>query len=483
MHPHNNEATIVSMDKKIRNYFIIGLCLLSFVKGYAEEVLISVKMEGLTYDTIWFGKTFGRRPLPQQYALKQEDGSYVIKLKEAVSPGFYAIIFKTSSISRLNYFHIAMEKGQGSFSVSCTLPQVFETLRFEGNPESEHYYLYRNGIAGHMADYMKLLDYYRYKMDELNYKFITSKEEAAIIHHTKYLAQHPTGLTASLAQQIPVMAAPRTSDWKKDRELRWQLFTQQYLNSWQGGDSLFWSSPLGIDWLDHYTLGLWDELSGDPSGPADQALTKLAGNKQAFQYYLNYLLQVFSRSSRFDLDKVYVYLVRKYVEKADKSLLGEEEWYRHTNQANNINRLMTGSYLPDLRFYDEKDVPRHVYDLDANYTLIAFWNPDCPHCVNELPILAQLYPEYKAKGLKVITICGKREGQVSMCWQGRDEMGLPSAWYYWADPKAISRFQVIYNIYTIPAMYLLDQNHKIVCRIKGDMIENELALALEKYVK
>ncbi|MBK8849634.1 MAG: hypothetical protein IPN73_05665 [Saprospiraceae bacterium] len=70
-----------------------------------------------------------------------------------------------------------------------------------------------------------------------------------------------------------------------------------------------------------------------------------------------------------------------------------------------------------------------------------------------------------------------------MCWQGREELGLPSAWYYWADPKSISRFQVIYNIYTIPAIYILDKNHKIVCRIKGEMIENELALALEKYVK
>lgn len=471
------------MNNKVCTLIVALLCLLHLSEVCAKEMTINVKMEGLTYDTIWFGKTFGRRPYPAQFALKKPDGSFEIKLQDGLSPGFYAIMFKTSHISRLNYFHIAMGEGQGSFSVSCSLPLIFETLTFEGNQESTNYYLYRNEVVGHMSDYMKLLDYYRYKMDELNYKFITSKEEAVVIHQAKFLAQHPTGLTASLVRNTPAMAAPKSQDWKKDRELRWQLFTQQYLSSWQGGDSLFWSSPLGIDWLDHYTLGLWDEWSGDPTVLVDEALSKLASNKEAFRYYLNYLLQVFNRSSRFDLDKVYVHLVRNYIEKSDKSLLGEEEWYRHTNQANNLNRLMTGSYLPDLRFYDEKDVPRHVYDLDAEYTLIAFWNPDCPHCTQELPVLAGLYPDYKAKGLKVITICGKRDDKVASCWQGRDEMGLPSAWYYWADPKAVSRFQVIYNIYTIPAIYLLDKNHKIVCRIKGDMIENELAMALEKYVK
>ena len=93
---------------------------------------------------------------------------------------------------------------------------------------------------------------------------------------------------------------------------------------------------------------------------------------------------------------------------------------------------------------------------------LCFGIPDCPHCAKELPALARLYPEYKALGLKVVTICGKREGLVESCWKGRDEMQLPSAWYYWADPTGASMFQVIYNVYTIPAMYLLDDNRHII---------------------
>ena len=248
-------------------------------------------------------------------------------------------------------------------------------------------------------------------------------------------------------------------------------FTQQYLKNWQPDHPLFWSTPMGMDWLDHYVLTLWDERAGDPSGPVFEAMTKLKPYDEPFGYYLGYLLQLLPKSSRFDLDKVYVYLVKKYIEPAEKSTYGEEEWYRHTNQASQYNRMMTGNIFPDLKFYDENNKDRHVYDLDATYTLFVFWNPDCPHCAKELPALAKLYEEYRPYGLRVVTICGKRDDKVGMCWEGRDKMQLPQGWYYWADPKGTSRFQLIYNVYTIPSMYLVDQQHKILFRVRGDVYD------------
>lgn len=449
----------------------------------AKALRIHVKMEGLSYDTIWFGTTMGRKPVIQQHSLKNPDGSFDIILKEGVSPGFYAIFYKVSTAGRLNYYHMAIDGEQGDFDVLCMLSDVFGTLQFKKNAESKLYYEYRNTMSAYMSEYIKFIDYYRYNINEESYRLLTSKEESMVIHQAKFLAAHPSGLTADFVRLTPMMAAPHTTDWDKDRALRWQLFTQQYLKNWQPQNPLFWSTPMGIDWLDHYTLTLWDEKAGDPSGPVFEAMTKLKPNEETFRYYLGYLLQLLPRSSRFDLDKIYVYLVRKYVEPQDKIQFGEEEWYRHTNQANSINRLMTGNILPDLKFYDEANSLRLLYDLETPYTLVVFWNPDCPHCAKELPALARLYPEYKALGLKVVTICGKRDELVESCWKGRDEMQLPSAWYYWADPTGASRFQVIYNVYTIPAMYLLDDNRHIICRVKGDLYDDELEWLLKKHIK
>ncbi len=471
--------------KQLRFLIFIGVfAMLTPSEVWSKPLHIHVKMEGLNYDTIWLGTTYGRKPMATaSYALKNQDGSFDFNLKEGLAPGFYAIIYKPAPMTRFFYFHLAIDADQGDFEVSCSMSDVFGTLQFKNNQESSLYYEYRNVVSVLITDYIKMIDYYRYHINEESYQFITAKEEQIVIHQAKFLANHPVGLTADLVRLTPMMAAPRSGDWEKDRMLRWQLFTQQYLKNWQPNNALFWSSPMGIDWLDHYVLTLWDEKAGDPSGPVFEAMTLLKPYAEPFNYYLSYLLQLIPRSSRFDLDQIYVYLVRKYVEPTDKTLFGEEEWYRHTNQANGINRLMTGNYLPDLRFYDENNAERRLYDLESPYTLIVFWNPDCPHCKKELPALSKIFPTYKAMGLKVVTICGKRGEQVGACWQGVKEMQLPSAWYFWADPEGLSRFQLIYNVATIPSMYLLNENHRILFRVRGDLYDEELAWLLKKHIK
>lgn len=463
--------------------FFIAFAVLMSEKVQGGGITIHVKIQDLTHDTIWFGKTFGRKPVIEKAFVRAPDGSFKIVLNNGVSPGFYAIFFRDSRQEKLNYFHVAMEKGQSDFQVSCSADDVFGTLRFSGNEECKKYHQYRNTLGTYFADYLKYIDNYRYRPDEQNYTLIAAKQHQIVEYQQKFLAKNKKGLTARIAAMTVIPSAPKTGNQTTDRQTRWQLFTQQYLKNWQPGDSLFWSTTMGIDWLDHYIIGLWDDEKMDAALPTEDALKKLSGYPVHYTYYLEYLLKHFGSTSRFDLDRVYVHLTRKYLEKADKNLLGEEAYYRHVNLANGINRLMTGTYLPDLRFYDEKNYDRHVYDLDATYTLLVFWNPECRQCSKQLSELALLYPEYKSQGLKVITICSNIEEAAVKCWEARDQMALPSAWYYWADPKATSRFQLIYNIYSYPSMYLLDQNHKIVFRVRGEMMENELAMLFQKHLK
>ena len=56
--------------------------------GICQSPSYTCKMEGLSYDTIWFGTTLGRKPVIKQHSLKNQDGSFDIHLNEGVSPGF-----------------------------------------------------------------------------------------------------------------------------------------------------------------------------------------------------------------------------------------------------------------------------------------------------------------------------------------------------------------------------------------------------------
>ena len=227
-------------------------------------------------------------------------------------------------------------------------------------------------------------------------------------------------------------------------------------------------------WLaDYYTLTLWDERAGRP---IVRYLKPWPNSKTQWrsQVIILHLLQLLPRSSRFDLDKIYVYLVRNMWNLRTSFSLEKKNGYRPPTRPTASTDWWPRQHsarfeILKLRFIRSGPNPGCV-----------FWNPDCTFA-KELPALARLYPEYKALGLKSCRSFVVNEGLVESCWKG-DEDVAAMAWYYWADPNGASMFQVIYNVYTIPAMYLLDDNRHIICRGQGDLYD-ELEWLLKKHIK
>ena len=93
-------------------------------------------MEGLSYDTIWFGTTLGRKPVIKQHSLKTRMAALIFYLNEGVSPGFYAIFIKINSAGRSSIIIIWPLTGeQGDFDVLCSLSDVWVHCNFKKNPE------------------------------------------------------------------------------------------------------------------------------------------------------------------------------------------------------------------------------------------------------------------------------------------------------------------------------------------------------------
>ena len=47
-----------------------------------------------------------------------------------------------------------------------------------------------------------------------------------------------------------------------------------------------------------------------------------------------------------------------------------------------------------------------MHNLNADYLLLLFWDPDCGHCEKEIPKLKEFYDEYKEKyNLEIFSVC------------------------------------------------------------------------------
>ena len=49
-------------------------------------------------------------------------------------------------------------------------------------------------------------------------------------------------------------------------------------------------------------------------------------------------------------------------------------------------------------------VPFSLDQFKGKPTLIVFWASWCPHCRDEMPLLKQVYQQYTAKGLRIVTV-------------------------------------------------------------------------------
>lgn len=111
-------------------------------------------------------------------------------------------------------------------------------------------------------------------------------------------------------------------------------------------------------------------------------------------------------------------------------------------------------------------------EAKGKYTLIEFWASWCPYCQNEMPNVVKVYDEYHEKGLNIISISldDDKEEWVS----GIKDFGMDwdhiSHLKKWEDPIVLQ-----YNVTSIPANFLLDEDGKIVAKdLQGKELRDKM---------
>jgi thiol-disulfide isomerase/thioredoxin len=113
-----------------------------------------------------------------------------------------------------------------------------------------------------------------------------------------------------------------------------------------------------------------------------------------------------------------------------------------------------------------------MYDVDAKYLIIIFWEPSCGHCKTELPNLYNYYNELAKDGvdLEVFAMLGDKD---TVKWKNFVQENKLTNWINVWDKNWGTNFKIFYNIYSTPTIYLLDENKKIIAkRINSEQVRD-----------
>ncbi len=138
-----------------------------------------------------------------------------------------------------------------------------------------------------------------------------------------------------------------------------------------------------------------------------------------------------------------------------------------------------GAMAPELAFPDPEGNIRKLSDLRGKVVLIDFWASWCGPCRRESPNVRNVYKKYHDQGFEVFSVSLDRDGNSWKKAIKDDQLVWPnhvSDLKYWSSAAA-----AIYGVRSIPAMFLLDREGRIVAKdLRGAALENAVRELLSK---
>ena len=136
-----------------------------------------------------------------------------------------------------------------------------------------------------------------------------------------------------------------------------------------------------------------------------------------------------------------------------------------------------GDVAPEIQLPDPEGKTLKLSSLRGQVVLLDFWASWCGPCRHENPVTVAAYEKYKDKGFTVFSVSLDRSKAKWVQAIQADNLNWGnhvSDLRFWESSAAAK-----YNIESIPATFLLDQNGKIIAKdLRGSDLEKAISKAL-----
>ena len=211
----------------------------------------------------------------------------------------------------------------------------------------------------------------------------------------------------------------------------------------------------------------------------EYVLAEASANYEIFKYTLAQLLNKYGNSKVMCMDAIYVHLVENYYSTGKADWVAPDHLRKMQTQAANVKPTLCGKIAPNLIMQDSSDVWHNLHNIEADYTFILFWDPDCGHCKKAMPIIKEFYEKFEKKAsISMFAVCTEIEIDKWKKFIKEKEIGH---WINVADPHFKTGFRNLYDINSTPKLLVLDKNKKILAKkIAAEQLEEFMENVLKR---
>ena len=194
---------------------------------------------------------------------------------------------------------------------------------------------------------------------------------------------------------------------------------------------------------------------------------------EMYKFMLNWLTDEYINPKYMGQDAVFVHLFEKYHSKGLTKWLNEKQMETISRRAYMLMANLIGNPAPNLEFLDTSGKVKSLYALNADYTVICFWDPNCGHCKEEVPRLDSIYKaSWKNHGVKMYGVLSAEiKDNILESWKKFINEKSLNEWTHVYQPKEMEdadvaaqkpSFRQLYDITMTPTIFLIDKEKRII---------------------
>jgi hypothetical protein len=464
----------ISVIKTMKRILLPLLFLVSLISN-AQQPGYAIKITLKPYKNNWIylGYHYGKMKALADSVKLDANSSGIIKGNTALAGGIYFIVSPRKEI----LFEVLIDREQ-HFSVSADSAQLPGGVVFTGSPENtlfQQYGRFANETGMAMSQGNASLSQAKNAKDSAA---ISARVKALGERMFKYrdsIAQkNPKSLLAALLQGMrdPIIPpASKHPGGKYDSNFAYRYYKTHYWDGVSFSDGRLVRTPFFEPRLEKYYRDLVSPQPDSIKKEVDHMLLYARSNPEMWKYLIVHFVQKYVNPEYMGQDAVFVHLFEKYINTGQTDFFTEQYKDFMFKRAYSLMANLIGAPAGNLVMVDTLDKPRALYDINANFTVICFWDPTCSHCKEVVPKVDSIYQaKWKNEGVAVygVKVDGSNEE-----WKKFIQEHKLKGWHHVyqlqsqadADEKAgKAGYRQLYDVYTTPLLYLLDEHKRIVAK-------------------
>lgn len=457
------------------------LCLIAFFTQAQEEEKYTVEVEvnGLSDTAVYMAYYYGKGQYYRDTAYFNEKGIAVFSKNDSLEHGMYSIFLKKAKL-----FDFMVDVQELSFKTDTS--NYVGHMEVKGGKENKIFFDYlkylneQQVVATNLRKKLKLADEKEKKKIE---EELLSLDKQVKKYISNLHDKHQGTLTSNFIRALDypeVPEAPINEDGSADSTFEYKYFKAHFFDNIDFSDGRLVRTSVFHERIDYYLDKLTYQNTDSIIKSVDYILEKSAASPDLFRYSLSYLTSKYERSERMGMDALFVHLGKNYFMKGKaKPWFSDKQLEKLTERVNALEPLLIGKKAPNIVVKDTAMKQfLQLYDIEAKYTIVYIWSPECGHCKKATPKLRDLYHKVKDQGVEVFAVGNEFENEEWLRFIQKHKLD----WINGSDGNDFtSNFRTLYDVYSTPQTYLLDEDKKILAKkISIEALEDILNYYMEK---